>query len=305
MIILKLVIELLPCLLMGYYLGRYKPAISGTIASVLINFGVPISLMGLLLRSGLNGYLLEAAVMALLAIGLLIVFIRMIPRLEDLTLNRTLMLGSAFGNSGYFGIPVALLFLPSEALIFSIGYDFGATLLIWSLGPILLHQNSAAFEAKDVWLRFQDAFMNSPASKGLAGALLIQLIPWKDQITSAIWIPSRILILLALLIVGMRLSGIVKYANSAFKDFMVKVKPYLFLKLIILPSLMLVLCSALGLPMLMRNALVLQAATPTAISVLLLAEGIGKDQELASALVFCSTLLAIITVPIWSAALQY
>ena len=52
--------------------------------------------------------------------------------------NRTLQLGSAFGNSGYFGIPVSLALLPNHALIYSIGFDLGATLVIWSIGPILL-----------------------------------------------------------------------------------------------------------------------------------------------------------------------
>ena len=54
----------------------------------------------------------------------------------------------------------------------------------------------------------------------------------------------------------------------------------------------------------MSNALVLQAATPTAISVLLLAEASGLEQEVAASLVAWSTLSAFLTIPIWSLVLQ-
>ena len=49
----------------------------------------------------------------------------------------------------------------------------------------------------------------------------------------------------------------------------------------------------------MRNALALQAATPTAIAVLLIAQAKSKDEEKATLLVLERTLAALITIPIW------
>ena len=46
MVILKLFYELLPLLALGYLIGRYKPELSSQIAKPLINYGVPVSLMG-------------------------------------------------------------------------------------------------------------------------------------------------------------------------------------------------------------------------------------------------------------------
>ena len=68
---------------------------------------------------------------------------------------------------------------------------------------------------------------------------------------------------------------------------------------------MLALAKAFNLSTLMCNALVLQAATPTAISVLLLAEVNGKQQQVTAFLVAWSTLIALVTVPIWYLVLQY
>ncbi len=304
MLVLQLFRELLPFLFLGYLIGRFKPELSSQISRPLIRFGLPISLMGLLLKSGLDWNLLKAIGMALFGIGLLIALIRIIPKLRSLIGSKSLLLGSAFGNSGYFGIPVSLSLLPQQALNFSIGYDLGATLLVWSLGPILLTKSTNELSEEKTWRDLLNAFAGSPAIKGLIGALIIQSTPWRDQITSALWMPAKLVILLALLIVGIRLSYLGSAINPTNKNLRSIITPSLFTKLVFLPALMLILCTTFGLPVLMRNALVLQAATPTAISVLLLAEASRQDQEVATALVAWSTLISIFTIPIWFLVLQ-
>ncbi len=305
MLILRLFSEVLPLLAVGYLIGRFKPGLSSQIAPPLINFGVPIGLLGLLLKSGLDWLLFQALAMALLAIGLLIAVIRILPNLRRHFGSRILLLSSVFGNSGYFGIPVSLALLPSQSLSFSIGYDLGATLLIWSLGPMLLANSSFEFTGVSPWKNLFNILISSPASKGLVGAVLIQWTPWSDQITSALWIPSRIVIVLALMIVGMRLGSFDSVKNPAYKSLRLLLPPSLLIKLVFLPALMLSLAKTFSLSTLMCNALVLQAATPTAISVLLLAEANGDEQKVAASLVAWSTLIALVSVPIWFLVLQH
>ena len=67
---------------------------------------------------------------------------------------------------------------------------------------------------------------------------------------------------------------------------------------------MVVLASLTGQPAAVRDVLVLQASTPTAISVLLIAEASVIDVSEAAALVFLSTVLALFTVPVWWLLLQ-
>ena len=120
---------------MGSLIGALNPGLSSRFVMPLIDFGVPISVMGLLLQVGLDFRLLKASFLAVLMIGLLILLLRSIPKVKLLISRPTLQLASAFGNTGYVGIPVALALIPSQALPISIGYDLGATLLIWSMGP--------------------------------------------------------------------------------------------------------------------------------------------------------------------------
>ena len=297
--IILLLSELIPCLLIGYLLGRFKENLSLTISRPLISYGIPISLMGILLKSGLELPLIESAALALVAIGFLMTILNRLPSVNNLIQNRTLQLGSAFGNTGYFGIPVSLALLPDHALIYSIGFDLGATLVIWSLGPILLTDPSKVLSSNRYWKNFIKGIFSSPAVKGLIGALIIHSSPWDEQITDLLWIPSRVVIVLALVIVGMRLSWLRKANLSRIKNQITSIKNALIMKLVGLPVIMLIISSAIRLPSVMREALVLQAAAPTAISILLISQAASRDEKEATSLVVFSTLTALISIPAW------
>ena len=297
--IILLLSELIPCLLIGYLLGRFKENLSLTISRPLISYGIPISLMGILLKSGLELPLIESAALALVAIGFLMTILNRLPSVNNLIQNRTLQLGSAFGNTGYFGIPVSLALLPDHALIYSIGFDLGATLVIWSLGPILLTDPSKVLSSNRYWKNFIKGIFSSPAVKGLIGALIIHSSPWDEQITDLLWIPSRVVIVLALVIVGMRLSWLRKANLSRIKNQIISIKNALIMKLVGLPVIMLIISSAIRLPSVMREALVLQAAAPTAISILLISQAASRDEKEATSLVVFSTITALISIPAW------
>ena len=297
--IILLLSELIPCLLIGYLLGRFKENLSLTISRPLISYGIPISLMGILLKSGLELPLIESAALALVAIGFLMTILNRLPSVNNLIQNRTLQLGSAFGNTGYFGIPVSLALLPDHALIYSIGFDLGATLVIWSLGPILLTDPSKVLSSNRYWKNFIKGIFSSPAVKGLIGALIIHSSPWDEQITDLLWIPSRVVIVLALVIVGMRLSWLRKANLSRIKNQITSIKNALIMKLVGLPVIMLIISSAIRLPSVMREALVLQAAAPTAISILLISQAASRDEKEATSLVVFSTITALISIPAW------
>ena len=77
--IIFLLVELIQCLLIGYLLGRFKKDLSLTISRPLISYGIPISLMGILLKSGLELALIESAALALVAIGFLMTILNRLP----------------------------------------------------------------------------------------------------------------------------------------------------------------------------------------------------------------------------------
>jgi predicted permease len=292
--VLRFAYELIPALLLGLLLGYRFPSLPTRLAAPLVTWGIPITLVGLLLRSGLGGDLLVAGAAAGLINGIGLLLLWVAPLRRALA-NGGLQLGSVVGNTGYFGIPVALALLPPQALGYSITYDLVGTLITWSVGPLLIG-GLAITPAKLLAI-----FLDSPALKGLAIALAIHLSPWGDAVAGLLWIPSRLVLLLALAVVGMRLGVMLRRPEGAAIRASERgpLATALAFKLLLLPLLALAVGQLLRLPELVRNAVVLQAAAPTAISVLLIAEAAGMHQDRTAHLVLWSTLLALVSVPLW------
>ena len=301
MAIVSLFVELIPSLGLGLWIGWLKPGWTRPVAMPLVRFGVPISLMGLLLKGGIHWSMAMNALIAALAIGLWMLGLQRLPREAKPVDSPALQIGCAVGNTAYFGIPVALALLPSQALPISIGYDLGATLLAWSLGPFWLKQEAGG------WRELMGHVMSSPATRGLLAALIVKATPWSNAIASALWLPSRMVIVLALVVVGMRLGSIqsaranatqpaTRLANRSNNQ---QLHAALACKLLLFPAWVWLLCSLLSLEPLTCQALVLQGAAPASISMLLMAEQAGRDAEQAASLLLRSTLLALVSVPLW------
>ena len=292
---------MIPCLIVGALIGRWRSQWIAPVAFPLVRFGVPVSLMGLLLHGGLNGSLFGMALIAVAAIALMLIILRWLsPGIAALR-QPDLQLGSCIGNTAYFGIPASLALLPAEALPVSIGYDLGATLLIWGLGPLWLTRDSPAETTRERWRSLLRHLSDSPATRGLLGALIVKASPWHEPIREALWVPSRAVIILALVVVGMRLGDI---AARKMKGPAVDLSAPLICKLVLFPALMLIISLAFPLPGYARQALVLQAAAPTAISVLLIAESEQLNAARTAQLILISTLTALLSVPIWSLLLS-
>ena len=195
--------------------------------------------------------------------------------------------------------------LPPEALPISIGYDLGATLLVWSIGPLLIggvHRHDDRGLLRRIW----QGLRSSPVLPGLLGALMVQLTPWRESVSIALWWPSRGVILLALAVVGLRLGALAagRGATSVSLPPFSRLLPVLVGKLLLYPLVLLLIGLGLGLDTVMVQALTLQGAAPTAISILLIAETVRCHQSFAAGLVLWSTMFAVFVSPLWGYVLQ-
>ncbi len=303
---LRFLLELVPPLGLGLLLGIRFPGLPGRLAPPLITWGIPISLVALLLRAGFRAELLTAALMAAAASGLGLLLMRL-PALGRRIPEGSLQLGCIVGNTGYWGLPVGLALLPAEAIGFTIAFDLMATLITWSLGPLLVDRHATGAR------RQLQVLATSPAMRGLALAVLLHQTPWSAALAQWLWWPARLVVLVALALVGMRLGLVLRRrpAGAAGPAGGWALLAPLVGKLLVLPAAMLLLAGLLGLPSPLRDAVVLQAAAPTAISVLLLTEAAaaghqgaaeaGRRQavEAVATLVLWSTALALVSVPLW------
>jgi predicted permease len=286
---LRLPLELLPCLLLGVLLAMRLPWLPARLAPPLIRWGIPVSLAALLLRSPLSLSLLRVGLLGLL-VPLLSLFIFALPPLRRRLQDNVLLLGASLGNTGYWGLPVALALLPPQALAAVIAYDLAGTVITWGVGPLVLRGGWGGKE------RLLQTLVGSPALQGFALCVLLGRTPWHAALAQWLWWPARLVFLIALTLVGMRLGVCIKERTLVFSG---GVPWALAGKLFVVPVLVWLLAAVLRLPPLQLQALVLQGAAPTALSVLLMAEAEQEAVPLASTMVLVSTLAALATVPLW------
>ena len=252
--------------------------------------------MGLLLKEGIDINLIKSAFLAFSVIGFLITLINIIPIFKKRLPNYTLQLAGLIGNTSFLGIPIAIALLPSTTINFTIGFDLGTTLFAWIFGPFFLQEKSQNKNIPNIKALF-NALMNSPASRGIIGVLIAYFFQIEEILGNYLWIPAKIVIALAIIIVGTRL-GIITNQKGNFFELDKKIKFSILLKLFILPFIVFLISKFLNFDFYQSSAVILQAGTPTAISTILMAEAYGVKQKIASKILFSTTLISIITIPL-------
>jgi len=252
--------------------------------------------MGLLLKAGINIDLIKSSLIAFFSISSLFFLINYLPIARKKFPNYSLQLGGLIGNTSFLGIPIAMALLPTNIINFTIGFDIGTTLFAWIFGPILLQKEksqSSNFNLKQLSL----SIFNSPASKGTIGASIVYLLSLDNLIGEILWIPARIVIVLAIAVVGSRLGIITKKKSNLFK-FNDEIRNSIVLKLFFFPLLVYLTTILFKFEKLEVLSLVLQAGTPSAISTILMAEAYKTNQDLAAKTLFLTTICSIITIPL-------
>ena len=288
---------------MGFFIGKAKPFASEKISISLIKFGIPISVMGLLLKAGINVDLINSAILAFITIALFIISLNLIPGLKNLFPNYSTQLAGLIGNTSFLGIPIAIALLPTETINFTIGFDLGTTLFSWIFGPYLLQEKTNNYS----FLNFKKllfSILNSPASRGIIGVLIIYKFGLENLMENFLWIPARVVIYIAIIVVGTRL-GIIINSKKVFFHLKEQIKYSLILKLFILPLFVYIACRILNFQQIETTALVLQAGTPSAISTILLAEAYNRKKEFAAKALFATTIISIATIPVIFSLIRY
>ena len=252
--------------------------------------------MGLLLKAGINFDLINSAFLAFCSITFLISIINFTYTFKKLFPNYSLQLAGLIGNTSFLGIPIAIALLPTDTINFTIGFDLGTTMFSWIFGPYLLQETNDNYSLLN-FRKLVSSIFNSPASRGIIGVLIIYLFGLENLMKDFLWIPARIVIYIAIIVVGARL-GIITISKKILITFKDNIKYSLFLKLFFLPFIIYIFCKVLNFDGTDTTALVLQAGTPSAISTILLAEAYKKQTDLAAKAFFTTTIFSAATIPL-------
>ena len=212
---------------------------------------------------------------------------------QPATVVGALVLAAGWPNATYLGLPVLEETLGPWARSVAIQYDlFACTPLLLSVGILLARAHG---EKGDDESPLRALFRVPPLWAALVGVALnlagVPLHPWFAGVLEKLALTVPPLMLVAL---GMGLRW-----DTLRADRLLLIVPVLLIQLLLLPAVAWALVAWGGLSADLQAAITLEAAMPTMVLGVVLCDRYGLDAGLYAATVFISTLLSLITLPLW------
>ncbi|MFW5991653.1 MAG: AEC family transporter [Halanaerobiaceae bacterium] len=194
-----------------------------------------------------------------------------------------------FGNVGYMGIPVISTIYPENGVVYTTMNVLIFNILIWTYGVFLFAKDNK--KGKFQWKRL----LNNGLMGILLGFCLMTLQIDLGPIYSALELIGNMMFPLSMLIIGASLTEI------KIKDILKDKILYLiiFLKLLLIPLAALFIMKPLYLPEVVSNVSLVLLAMPSAAFAVIFAEKYNGDYKFASEGVFFTTLLSVLTLPLF------
>ena len=296
--ILEQIVILFLILIAGFAsrrLGVFDDKVTKGMSSLLLKVTLPALIIDSLQRTFSPELLRESGQILLIALGVyagsvaLALLVGKMPGLK-MTDVGVLRFATVFSNVGFMGYPVVLAVFGADALFYTAVFNLPFNFLSFTIGILLITGGSGEKHRLD-WRVFLNPAI---VSIGIGFTLFLFSISLPYALTETIRQVGSLTTPLAMMVVGATLVGTdAKDVFGNWTIYMVSAIRLVFVPLIVWAVLNRFITNPLlvGIP-------VLVTAMPVAVSTVLLADEYDANPRLASQVVFLSTLLSIITIPI-------
>ena len=247
--------------------------------SAILNSGSAVDSKGVLLTLGLSlGMFLLSGLVALVIVPLLR------PPAGD---KGVYLFETMCGNVTYIGIPVCAAVLGGNAAFYGSLLNIPYNLLCFSLGIWLL---AGKLPLKKI--------LNPAFLSGVAAAILYLLrVPVPAVVLDGCAFIGQATSPCAMLVIGSVLGSV------PFREIFTEWRaiPYVLIRLVGLGALMALLLSFIDVDPVLKGVLTLMASMPAATNSTMLCTIYGGNRALSAKLIFLSTALSIVTIPLWAA----
>ena len=272
----------------GVLLGHFFDINPRSLSQAALYIFSPCLVFSLLTKTSLNhgelGFVVLIALLVMLAIGFLSWIIGKGMNLERRMLS-SFILSTMFINAGNYGLPVTLFAFGTIALGYASIFFVTSAVLINTLGVFIASMGTLS--ARNAFLNL---FRIPLFYATILGFLVIQFdlsIPLPIERTIEILGDASIPVLMVLL--GLQLR------TASWRGFKIPLVAASVMRLLVSPVIAVILVSFLFLNIEARQAVILEAAMPSAVMTTLLATEFDADTNFVTAVVFTTTLLSPIT----------
>lgn len=298
---------------LGWFLARkgiLDPDFTGRLNTLVMNLLLPANILHSF-QTGISLQILVSSGLILLISCLIqagmILLSKIIWKNEKEKARRiSLEYATAANNAGTLGMVISQAAFGDQGVLFSAIYMIPVRVVMWSYGLALYagydkSSGSAAGQSgrKSIWsLVFHPCLCAVYLGIGLMGMSWMgaELPAWLQMPLDALAACSTPMILM---VIGSILSSV---PFSALKDRQIVI--YSLVRLVVLPALVWLACLPFGLPVLVIGICTLESAMPAPVTMGLLASKYDCDPQFASGLIFLSTFLSMITLPLWTLLFQ-
>ena len=304
LLLTKQIAELFIMILLGFILvkssllTKQDSKVLSTVALYIINPCVIINAFQVQYSQDVKNGIILSFLAAIVVHIIYIVGARMLGKVY--TLNGVEKATIIYTNAGNLIIPLVQALLGKEWVVYTTGYILVSTIFIWTHGRMLICEETG-FNVKELLKK-----VNVVAS--IIGILMFALkIQLPSLITETMDSMSATIAPISMIVAGMLIAGM------DVKDCLKNKRLYIitFLKMIVFPLLAVSLLKFSSLSSMAKNGdmilliSLLASVAPTAASVTQIAQIYDADSEYASAYYFITTLLCILTMPIFVWIYQY
>ena len=282
----------------GFIFVKTKKIGTENIASfavVLLFLCAPFQILDAIQRVTFTGEMLKKlaltfAIAAVVMSGMLAIVYLITRKKQSDPRVRICTAATAFGNTGFMGIPLLEALLPEypEAVAYASAFFIAMNLLMWTVGSAIITRDRK-------YVRLKKVLVN-PTALAFAFSMILFFgkVKITGQLSTFIVMLSKMSTVLCMLILGMRLAAI------PLKPMLTSARQYVAVgvKLIVLPLIMYAICSLIPMEANHRLALYIISCVPVGNVVLSLSEILGSGQDTAANVVLLSTLLSVITIPL-------
>lgn len=200
--------------------------------------------------------------------------------------------GTVINNAGTMGMVIAEAAFGEEGLLFASVFMIPVRIMMWSYGLTLYDQNGKKGSFWKVLLHpcivavFIGIILMLLQSSG------ILLLAFAQKTLDAV---ANCNTALVMFVIGVILSEVPAREIADKWAFI-----YSFIRLIAIPAVLFVVLRLLPLPALPVNVAVIETAMPAASTMAMLAQKYNMDSRFSSKMIFISTLLSLLTMPVWT-----
>ncbi len=285
-------------IIVGYIItktGMLTEKGAGEITTLLIKIVTPCLIINSLIGAGKDlelGSLLLAAVISALSMGIGILVSLVCFKKEPPERRKVLRFSVIFSNAGFMGLPLIEGIVGDKGVVYGSFFVVVFNLICWTYGYAMMSGGG---------LNLKTALLN-PGIIGLAVGLPVYFLGLElpGVIREPIGFLSGLNTPLAMLIIGSYV------ARIAPKEFLTDWNVYkmAFLRLILCPALYLALLLLIRPEQELFVSSMIQASTPVAANTVLFAVEYHQDSQLASKTVASTTVLSILTIPVFTILAQ-